>query len=194
VQILQHFFLTFPIKFQGSFVKELCRLPNTSFNTKPKSFFHVTPNTVTAFLDSFGIFISICFSTLFQHFGITYNHPSSLHRELVIILENTNTYIHKVTKISQHFKLMKFSNFCFTARFTFRVSLTGANVMDRVCKVTQYRSANCVLLYFFQLYLNTSYYMTATIFVCIKVHVYLHTRLCMHKTYRKTKQTSIKSL
>jgi len=36
--------------------------------------------------------------------------------------------------------------------------------------------------------------MTATIFVCIKAHVYLHTRLCMHKTYRKTQQTSIKSL
>jgi len=99
-----------------------------------------------------------------------------------------------MTKKSQHFKLIKFSNFCFTVRFTFTALFNGANVMDTMYKVTQYKSADCVLPYFFQLCLNTTYYMTATIFVYIRAHVYLHIRLCMHKTYRKTYETSIKPL
>jgi len=179
VHILLHFFLTFPIKFQGSFVKRT--LPVTKYFLQYK-----TKVLLSCHTEHSNCFTGILYSHFQFYLFLSSNCSNILALPtttlLLCILENTNTYIHKVTKM----KLIKSSNFCFSVRFSFRVLLTGANVMDTIYDVTQYRSTDCVLPYFFQLCVNTSYYMTATIFVCIRAHVYLHTRLCMHKTYRKT--------
>lgn len=83
VHILQHFFLTFPNKFQGSFVKRTLPVTKYFLQYKTKALLSCYTKHSNYFT---GIFFAICFSTMFQQFGITYNHPSSLYRELVIIL------------------------------------------------------------------------------------------------------------